>query len=508
MQCNANRGGQNRDSAKSFFDVKFPTLNFYNILYILAITLFIFAIFARIYQYIFHKDLWLDEAMLAFSMFGVDFKSLFFAPLPNTQSVPLLFLVLSKIIGSAVDYSEYGLYCLPFICGILNVILCFKIAKILFGNGIGFIVFIVLVCGSLGLLHYTTEFKQYGIEAFCGILLFYLYLKNVDVKIFIAVSVICMLASHTGIFVAFAILLGYLKIFPLQSFVKNNRLLLVLGIILGTLFLLYYVLYVRFQAVSNFYDYWSEWLIPLDLASIPSFLLKILPVWSGFTPFDKGYVIPIYMIISLFGLWSLWHKNRNIFVILMGAFGIYVLLSLAQLYPFGHNGIIGGRLSLFMSIFFYVPCAFGAEFLYDTFSKKWWRVFIMICLLLLIMLSFYRNVAVIVKSRHHIQQTHSFITQISKESAESSGCIFVYEATKHAFLYYSYIDKLNLPFYVFGRDLDEFKNHLESLHCDKTWILASHYPQGFADDLMAKLSDKNIKVEYAKTGWETILGRF
>lgn len=36
----------------------------------------------------------------------------------------------------------------------------------------------------------------------------------------------------------------------------------------------------------------------------------------------------------------------------LGMLAIYVGLSVCQIYPFGHGGIIGGRLSLFMSVFF------------------------------------------------------------------------------------------------------------------------------------------------------------
>lgn len=405
-----------------------------------------FALFTRIYQYIFHKDLWLDEALLAFNLFGVEFSKLFFAPLVNLQSAPLLFLLFSKAIGSIFGYGEHSLYFLPFVCGIATLFLALKIGQILFNkNSFGFFVFIVLVCGSLGLLHYTTEFKQYGIEAFVGFLLVYLYLLEVRFWKFIAVGVVCMLFSHTGIFVALAVSVCYMKFAPLKDIVKNNRHLIFPAMILMALFLLYYVLYVRFQAVENFYDYWSAWLIPLDITKLPSFFVKILPVWSGFTPFDKDFIIPIYMLISAVGLYALHSKNRPLFRICLAMLTIYIALSLAQIYPFGHNGIIGGRLSLYMSVFFYVPCAFGAEYLYARFSGKWWKIACNLAVILLIALSLYRNAQIMLKSRHHIQQTHDFITQIAQR-ATPSDCVFIYDVTKHAFLYHLYTSKQSVPY--------------------------------------------------------------
>lgn len=447
-------------------------------------------------------------------MFGVDFATLFFAPLPNTQSAPFLFLVLSKIFGIAGSYNEYSLYFLPFICGIATIILSLKIAQILFTqSNFAFAVFITLICGSLGLLHYTTEFKQYGIEAFVGFLLLYLYLKRIELCKFIAISIICVLFSHTGIFVALGIIMGYIKFAPLKHFIANNRVALIFSAILVAIFLLYYVFYIRFQAVSNFYDYWKAWFIPLDSAKLPTFFIKILPVWSGFTPFDKGFVIPIYMLISVFGLINLYQARRDIFMICIAMLGIYVGLSLAQIYPFGHDGIIGGRLSLFMSVFFYVMCAFGAGFLYERFSNKLWRFGINFILILLLILSFYRYAQIPLKSRHHIQQTHIFITQISHQFAESSAkkCVFIYEASKHAFLYYSHIDKTNVPFVTFGANLDDFKRQIQSAKCDDSWVLASHYPSGDFDlqlEKVLKSFNQNTKIERSKTGWGAILGRF
>ncbi|MGX3009960.1 hypothetical protein ACWIUD_00150 [Helicobacter sp. 23-1044] len=45
--------------------------------------------------------------------------------------------------------------------------------------------------------------------------------------------------------------------------------------------------------------------------------------------------------------------------------------------------------------------------------------------------------------------------------------------------------------------------------CDKSWILASHYPSDDFDGKMAlALKDKNAKFEKAKSWWGVILGRF
>lgn len=50
------------------------------------------SVVARFYQYIFHKDLWLDEAMLTFSITNISLWDMLSKPLPSLQSAPLGFL--------------------------------------------------------------------------------------------------------------------------------------------------------------------------------------------------------------------------------------------------------------------------------------------------------------------------------------------------------------------------------------------------------------------------------
>lgn len=489
----------------------------------IAYALVALGIVVRIYQYIFHKDLWPDEAMIAYSAYGISWGELFFQALPNLQSAPFLFLVVSKFLGSIFGYGEHTLYFLPCVFGIATLILALKIAKLLFGDKtIGFLAFIVLVCGSLGLIYYSAEFKQYGIEAFCGFLLVYFYLKNLEFKKFIAISVLCFLSSHTGIFVAFACIAGYFyktfsTPFSLKSWIKNNSAFILLSVFLAMLFIVYYFVYVRYQAVDGFYDYWKQWLIPLNPLELPNFFVKILPVYSGFTPFDKGSVIPLYMLVSCIGLLWLWQNKRDIFIVCVAILAFYVGLSVCQIYPFGHGGIIGGRLSLFMSVFFYIMCASGVNYLYDRFSVKWWRQSLIVCILGLGIFGAYKNAQKFLPEHRHIQQTHDFITKIAKEYHESrlsdsAKCVFVYSSAKPAFLYYSHIDNLTIPHKIFDKEFNEQDSNVKfgDLSCQKIWILASHYPPiNWANLLIshAKSISQNAKVEKAKTGWGSMLIR-
>ena len=488
----------------------------------IAYALVAFGIVVRIYQYIFHKDLWLDEAMIAYSAYGISWGELFFQALPNLQSAPFLFLVVSKFLGSIFGYGEHTLYFLPCVFGIATLILALKIAKLLFGDKtIGFLAFIVLVCGSLGLIYYSAEFKQYGIEAFCGFLLVYFYLKNLEFKKFIAISVLCFLSSHTGIFVAFACIAGYFyktfsTPFSPKSWIKSNSAFIFLSAFLAVLFIIYYFAYIRYQAVSGFYEFWREYFIPLNPLEIPSFFVKMLPLYKDFTPFDKDrvvtFVIPLYMLVSCIGLLWLWQNKRDIFVVCVGILAICVGLSLMKIYPFAH------RLSLFVSVFFYIMCASGANYLYDRFSVKWWRQSLIVCILGLGIFGVYKNAQKFLPEHRNIQQTHDSITQIAKEYqqselTDSAKCVFVFDKAKHHFLYYSHIDNLTIPHKIFDKEFNEQDSNVKfgDSSCQKIWILASHYPpiDNWANLLIshAKSISQNTKVEKPKTGWQSMLIR-
>ena len=491
----------------------------------IAYALVAFGIVVRIYQYIFHKDLWLDEAMIAYSAYGIGWSELFFQALPNLQSAPFLFLVVSKFLGGIFGYGEHTLYFLPCVFGIATLILALKIAKLLFGDKtMGFLAFVVLVCGSLGLIYYSAEFKQYGIEAFCGFLLVYCYLKNLAFKRFIAISVLCFLSSHTGIFVAFACIAGYFyktfsTPFILKAWVKNNSTHIFYSALLALLFIAYYFAYVRYQAVDGFYNYWKQWFIPLNPLELPNFFVKILPVYSGFTPFDSGNIIPLYMLVSCVGLYALWKNKRDMFVVCAGILVIYIGLSVCQIYPFGHYlGIMGGRLSLFVSVFFYIMCASGVNYLYDRFSAKWWRQSLIVCILGLALFGAYKNAQKFLPKHRHIHQTHDFITQIAKEYHESrlsdsAKCVFVYSGANLAFLYYSHIDNLTIPHKIFDKEFNEQDSNVKfgDVSCQKIWILASHYPpiDNWANLLIshAESLSESTTIEMAKTGWGSMLIR-
>lgn len=486
----------------------------------LAIMVLALGVLARIYCYVWHKDLWLDEAMLAFSMYGISFTELFFAPLPFTQAAPLGFLLVSKTLGAVFGYSEWVLYLLPFVCGLGTLILAYKIGKRLF-SPFGCFVFILLAVGNMGLLHYATEFKQYGIEAFCSFLMIYIYiysrLEQRSKPLYLSLSIIaCSLFAYTALFLGAAMYLALLIEHRkrILGFLRSH---IVPFLLLGGFVALYYLLYIRYQRVDGFYTYWQSLFLPHSLSAYPAFIKDtLLGVLEGFTPFIKPQAVPVYMCMGLLGLVIAYKQSRFIFTLCVCALLVWVALSLCRIYPFGHSGVIGGRLSLYMTPVFNLLCCY---FLVAIFGRwKWAAVALGAGILSVTLLRYAR----IYPHWHYIQQTHALTTTLQTQ-ANSDDLVLIYHASKPAFLYYSFLDGYGIAdtqspkgaqapytgvrFTTFDKDLAQLEQTLRQAKSKRAFLLISHYEEEWLQDLRATLSRLDSSAQYiqGKGGWGSYL---
>lgn len=476
--------------------------------HISALVLLAFGIIARICFYVNHKDLWLDEASLAFCVYGVPLKDIFFQPLPNLQAAPLGFLLFSKGLGKIFGYSEYVLYFLPLMCGIGSLILSMLIGKKLAGNFGGFI-FLLLLVGSQNLLYYTTEFKQYGVEAFCSFLLLYLYViansTKGNPKSFVGFYIACMICivfANTAIFIATAIGVGilYQNRNNLAAFLKTNAV-WILGV--GIFFVLYYVFYLKFQRVDGFYTYWEKHFLPLSLNAYPEFIEEILSILSSFTPLKAKYVW-LYIIIWLIGICIAFKERKDIFIICVTAISLYILLSLFRIYPFGHGGVIGSRLSLYMSPIFYLPCCH----MFICCIKRGMTLRIVMSIIIVsLCYKTFLNYKHTYPNGLFIEQTHALITQ-ANEHYELGDLILVYNGMNPAYKYYSLIDSISNPYKNFSDDLKEVENIIQASNAKNIYILGSHYPGKKWLRSLENLSlkfDENTNFSYGVGGWGSFL---
>ncbi|TLD95881.1 hypothetical protein LS64_000505 [Helicobacter saguini] len=479
-----------------------------------ALLMLLIAVILRSFEYIFYRDLWLDEAALTYSMYDTPFRDLFFKPLTQGQAAPVGFLVLSKIIGYPFHYNEYSLYFLPFISGLFVLFLTYKIAFLDSIKSSFFTpFFIVLVCGSYALLYYSTSFKQYECEAAAAFLLVYLFLANKSFKTFIIATIFCSLFSYTSLFIAFGLGFGYLyraifqanlkqdsntfiesnlqdskdvtnvtskdskdvtfvtskqnalnnditesNLRDFQTDFKNSQNLdsiesnnlspthhpinhtknalnffkqnaLYIAILLAFV-IAYYLLYIRYQATQYFYDFWANYFLPHNLSAYPKFIKdNWISVYSGFNAFGN-LGSTLYLILNIFGYIFLWKNKRALCVGLLAIVATYIALSWFKIYPFGYGGVLGSRLSLYMSVVFFILAAFGGVFFYQRKNTR------NICSAFLIFIIF---VPTFQMSKHAFKReyTHHNVRELI-QNIDSNSKIFVYVPARPVFDYYSY----------------------------------------------------------------------
>src|ERR1700676_670623 len=83
----------------------------------------------RLTQYLSNRSLWFDESLLTQNIVHRSFSELL-NPLDNNQAAPLGFLMLERFAVQVWGTSEYALRFLPFLCGLISLLLFHRMAKL------------------------------------------------------------------------------------------------------------------------------------------------------------------------------------------------------------------------------------------------------------------------------------------------------------------------------------------------------------------------------------------
>jgi hypothetical protein len=115
----------------------------------------------RVRTYAVNRSLWLDESFLALNIIGRSMHRLLTAPLDFNQTAPAGFLFVEKAAVEVFDKGEYTFRALPFICGIIGLLLFPPLARRALGP-VGAIIAVALFALSGPLVYYSSELKPYA----------------------------------------------------------------------------------------------------------------------------------------------------------------------------------------------------------------------------------------------------------------------------------------------------------------------------------------------------------
>src|SRR5690349_10008810 len=96
---------------------------------VISLSLLFIGVLLRVIQYLHHRSLWFDEAMLALNILNRSYAQLL-QPLDYNQGAPLGFLFLKRLIGTHLGFGEYALRLVPLIAGISSLYLFYKLAQL------------------------------------------------------------------------------------------------------------------------------------------------------------------------------------------------------------------------------------------------------------------------------------------------------------------------------------------------------------------------------------------
>jgi hypothetical protein len=127
----------------------------------------------RLRQYLFNRNLWVDEAMIALNVIQKNFHELL-RPLDYVQVSPIGFLYLQKVTTLLLGSSEYAFRFWPFVFGVASIFAFYFLLRKTTPPLVTTFALAIFVF-SFKLVYYSSEFKQYSLELLLAIILYAFY---------------------------------------------------------------------------------------------------------------------------------------------------------------------------------------------------------------------------------------------------------------------------------------------------------------------------------------------
>lgn len=323
----------------------------------------------RLRQYLSGRSLWADEAMLALNIVNRDIAALF-KPLEYDQGAPLGFLLVEKFFNLILGRHELVLRFFPLLAGLASLWLFYLLAKKNL-QGAGFLLALALFVVNPALVYYSSEAKQYILDAAVTLVLlllaFPVFQGQANQRNYILLGLAGIVAfwfSHSSLFV----LAGIGITLVINNLRKRDASNFRLTFIMGALWLvnlgLLYLLNLRQLSRNNYLtNYWSEGFIPMPPWSDPSWFASYFRELIQFQ-FEIFFLPLVVLIVILAGWYLLFRENRP-FALTFALTALFASTASAlRLYP------VNGRLSLFLIPLGIILLGKAVEFVQKSFSAN------------------------------------------------------------------------------------------------------------------------------------------
>ena len=481
-------------------------------------------IFLAIYQFIFNRSLWLDEAMLAHNIISKDFLELL-KPLDRMQAAPIGFLFVEKLSVLTFGKNEIALRLFPLISFLFTIPFFYLLSKKLTSNNIIALISTSFFTISLAILRYSSEVKQYPIDILFSMMILYFTLtlqfnKNKSLLIYAILGGTAIWFSNASV-----IILAVVGLYLLYSeSYKNKNYKILLPFLFWLIsFSIYYYFFVYNHPMTEFMKtVWSWAFIPLNPFSKDFYIffyksaITIYHLW-GF----PSYSVFIPMTISLGTIiFIIKSQKYTLLYFLLSPLILHLLLSGFEIYPFT------GRFLLYTLPLIVLLYSYGLYYLFYFINNKIVKLNILL-LLLPVLIMFY---SIYLHFPIEIEETKKSLSYIEK-NIKKDETVYIYYGANDAYIFYkdsNIIDINNtiitgIPFKFKGKERKinnvimtgtsfEFKEksrNNDDILLDltgKVWLLFSHvYPSNTADneekyivDFLLERGSKLIEVKKYK----------
>jgi len=451
---------------------KHPLQNPETILIILFQLIIITGALLAIYQFIFNRSLWFDEALVSLNIINRNFQELTM-PLSYHQVAPIGFLFVERTAVLIFGKTDLVLRIFPLISFLASIIFFYLYSNKLVKNKLIVLMATSIFSTSIILITYSSEVKQYSSDVLITVMILYYTLtvqpkNNKSLFTYAVIGSIAIWFSNISIIILFV---AGLYILYLEAFQRKNYRILFPILLWLLSFCIYYFLFIHNHPYAEWMmTYWKKAFLPLNLFSdsLYSFLHRVLKrdFYGYILNFGAYWYIPL--LISLGAIvYLLKQKKYTILYLCLSPIIVHLILSGLMLYPFSR------RLILYISPLIILIFSIGLYNLFKYVNIKIIRL-PYILLIIPILLAFNSKRSKFPIEKEEIKNSLNYIEQNIKKD----DLIYIYYESSFAFMFYEETNMININNQIIYGENHRGKNHLydnelTSLN-GKVWLLFSH----------------------------------
>jgi hypothetical protein len=444
----------------------------YSIENIVIMALLAVGVLLSLFQFLYNKGLWLDEAMLALNIINKNAFELL-KPLDYNQVAPILFLLIEKLFSTILPNTEYGLRLFPLLCFWASIYFFYQIIKIQLKSIYAVIMALSLFVTNFMFVFYASEAKQYMIDVFVLLFAFYFVLRNYKNtrRKFYALGIVGILAIFLSnvspiILSTCGIYLLYDEFFVSKR--KNIIPLLLVFVAWLVVFLGYYCLFIYEHPTKEYMQYFWHVVggfLPHD--SFKKFLLFLYESKNSIVLSISPLTVVIDFLLLVGIVYLIWQKKVQLIILTCTPVFLHLFLSTFQIYPFSIRTV------LYVLPCVILICSAGFDYIINTIVldlkiKRFRFIAILLAVYSVFVVKFPIQFEEIKKSMKYIQQ--------NKHEGEN---IYIYHFAIFSYKYYEQIgftiEKANIiegKYYDQGYHVGDIRE-LDDLH-GKNWLLFAH----------------------------------